>query len=29
MLLFVITMHLARIIGKLHGNLAKVMLVRA
>jgi uncharacterized membrane protein len=28
MLLFVITMHLARIIGKLHGNLAKVMLVR-
>ena len=29
MLLFVITMHLARIIGKLHGNLAKVMLVRS
>jgi len=28
MLLFVITMHLAKLIGKLHGNLAKVMLVR-
>jgi uncharacterized membrane protein len=28
MLLFVITLHLAKLIGKLHGNLAKVMLVR-
>jgi hypothetical protein len=27
-LLFIITLHLARITGKLHGNLAKVMLVR-